>query len=271
MRGAVGSPITLTIRRADAPKPFDVKIVRAVITLGSVTGRAEGRIIYVRISSLDGNAYDALKSTIDKYSMRIGADNVQGIIVDLRNDQGGLLDQAVAIADAFITQGAIVTIRGRNANNVQRYDAHPGDLVNGKPIVVLINGGSASGSEIIAGALQDAHRATIVGTRSFGTGTVQTIIPLGVDGGLRLTTGRYYTPSGRSIQAEGIQPDVVVEQPSPPDAASQTTNAPPSEAALKSHLTQEGAPEMNGSPAYVPADPKDDKQLNYALDILRGS
>ncbi len=233
MRGDIGAPITLTIQRPNVTKPFDVKIVRGEITIEAVHGRADGQIIYVRISSFSENTYDGLKSTIDKYTQQIGADKVQGIIVDLRNNPGGLLDQAIAVSDAFLEQGEIVSTRGRHEDETQRYNAHSGDLMNGKPVIVLVNGGSASASEIVAGALQDQRRATILGTRSFGKGSVQTIIPLGSDGALRLTTARYFTPSGRSIQAQGIEPDIEVVQPLPPDLAAQITTPPKASRALR--------------------------------------
>ena len=274
MRGAIGAPITLSIRRQGVPKPFDVKIVRGEITIEAVHGRAEGQIIYVRISSFSENTYDGLKLTLDKYTQQIGADKVQGIIVDLRNNPGGLLDQAIAVSDAFLTQGEVVSTRGRHADETQRFNARPGDLANGKPLIVLVNGGSASASEIVAGALQDQRRATILGTRSFGKGSVQTIIPLGSDGALRLTTARYFTPSGRSIQAQGIEPDIEVVQELPPDLAAQMTTQPEGESRLKGHLANDqekaGKTTQSGSLAYVPTDPKDDKQLNYALNLLRG-
>jgi len=274
MRGDVGAPITLTIRRPNIPKPFDVKIVRGEITIEAVHGRAEGQTIYVRISSFSENTYDGLKSTIDKYSQQIGPDKVQGVIVDLRNNPGGLLDQAVAVSDAFLNQGEIVSTRGRHSDDSKRSDARPGDLVNGKPVIVLVNGGSASASEIVAGALQDQRRATILGTRTFGKGSVQTIIPLGSDGALRLTTARYYTPSGRSIQAQGIAPDIEVVQELPPNLAEQMVAPPEGESSLKGHLINDleknGKATQSGSLAYVPPDPKNDKQLNYALELLRG-
>jgi carboxyl-terminal processing protease len=274
MRGAIGSPITLTIQRPNVTKPFDVKIVRGEITIEAVHGRADGQIIYVRISSFSENTYDGLKQTLDKYTQQIGADKVQGVIIDLRNNPGGLLDQAIAVSDAFLNQGEIVSTRGRHADETQRYNAHSGDIANGKPVIVLVNGGSASASEIVAGALQDQRRATILGTRSFGKGSVQTIIPLGSDGALRLTTARYYTPSGRSIQAQGIEPDIEVVQELPPDLAAQITTPPEGESRLKGHLANDaekaGKATQSGSLAYVPPDPKDDKQLNYAFNLLRG-
>jgi carboxyl-terminal processing protease len=274
MRGDIGTPITLTILRKGVEKPLDIKLIRGEIVVQAVRGRAEGQIIYVRISKFSEQAFDGLKSQIDKFTKEIGASKVQGVIVDLRNNPGGLLDQAIAVSDAFLNEGEIVSTRGRHANETQRWNAHSGDLANGKPVVVLVNGGSASASEIVAGALQDQRRATIVGTTSFGKGSVQTIVPLGKDGALRLTTARYFTPSGKSIQAKGISPDVEVIQELPPELAAQITVEPRGEASLKGHLVGEGEKEgedaHSGSLAYVPPDPKDDKQLNYALDLLRG-
>jgi carboxyl-terminal processing protease len=275
MRGDIGTPITLTILRGgDDKKPFDVKLTRAEIVVQAVTGRTEGQVIYVRLASFSENAFDGLKSNIDKLGAEIGADKVQGIVLDLRNDPGGLLDQAIAVSDAFLNEGEIVSTRGRRADETQRFNAHSGDLAKGKPVIILINGGSASASEIVAGALQDQRRATILGTRSFGKGSVQTIIPLGKDGALRLTTARYYTPSGRSIQAKGIEPDIEVIQDLPPDLAAQFTGEPRGEANLKGHLVNDdeknGKSTQSGSLAYVPPDAKDDKQLQYALNLLRG-
>jgi len=196
---------------------------------------------------------------------------MKGYILDLRNNPGGLLDQAVAVSNAFLDRGEIVSLRGRNPDDAQRFDAksYPGDLIKGKPLIILINGGSASASEIVAGALQDQKRATILGTRTFGKGSVQTIIPLGGNNGaLRLTTARYYTPSGRSIQAKGVSPDIEVLQDVPAD---QQGHDMTSESKLRGHLKGQGeGAEQTGSQAYVPKDPKDDKALHAALDLLRG-
>jgi carboxyl-terminal processing protease len=271
MRGAIGTPITLTIQRKDVEKPLEIKIVRAEITVQAVKSRREGDIGYIRVSSFSEQTFDGVRTAIDKLTKEIGADKVQGWIIDLRNNPGGLLDQSIAVSDAFLDQGEVVSTRGRHADETQRYNARSGDLTNGKPVIVLVNGGSASASEIVAGALQDHRRATIVGTRSFGKGSVQTIIPLGSDGALRLTTARYFTPSGRSIQAKGIEPDIEVVQELPPDLAAQITKPTMGEADLAGHLENEAEPEAgHGSLAYVPPDAKDDKQLNYALDLLRG-
>ena len=198
MRGPVDTPITLTVARPNTD-PFDVKVVRDIIRINPVRANLEGNDIgYIRIKTFSEQTYDELKSAIQKIRKDSGA-NLKGYILDLRNNPGGLLDQAISVSDAFLDKGAIVLTRGRNANETQRSNARPGDLTDQKKMVVLINGGSASASEIVAGALQDHKRATVIGTRSFGKGSVQTIIPLGSNGAIRLTTARYYTPSGRSI------------------------------------------------------------------------
>jgi carboxyl-terminal processing protease len=270
MRGAVRSPITLTVVRKGGDKPFDVTLVREEIVVQSVKSREEGQVGYIRITQFSQQTADGLKAAIAKIQSDIGKDKVQGYVIDLRNDPGGLLDQALEVSDDFIDSGEIVSIRGRRPDQVQSFKAAGHDLAGGKPIIVLVNGGSASASEIVAGALQDHRRATVVGTRSFGKGSVQTIISLGSNGALRLTTARYYTPSGHSIQAKGIEPDVVVAEDPPPDMAT-GPQATIGEASLKGHLAAEvTGKEESGSPAYVPPDPKQDKQLNYALDLIRG-
>ena len=210
MRGRVGTDIKLTIRR-DGEEPFDVTITRAIITIQSVRSRVEKDIGYVRITTFNEQAADGLKKAVKGFKNKLG-DKIKGIVLDLRNNPGGLLEQAVAVSDSFLERGEIVSTRGRHKDDDNRYNAHPGDLTDGLPVVVLINGGSASASEIVAGALQDHHRAVIMGTRSFGKGSVQTIIPTGSLGAIRLTTALYYTPSGVSIQAKGIEPSIVVEQ-----------------------------------------------------------
>ncbi|MCX5494676.1 S41 family peptidase [Kaistia dalseonensis] len=270
MRGAVNTPITLQIQRKGIEKPFDVKVVRDVIRIQSVKSRVEGDVGYIRISSFNEQTFDGLKTAIAKLQDQIGKDKIKGYILDLRNNPGGLLDQAVAVGDTFLDHGEIVATKGRHADQNTRYDARDGDLTDGKPVIVLINGGSASASEIVAGALQDQKRATILGSRSFGKGSVQTIIPLGSNGAIRLTTARYYTPAGRSIQAKGIDPDIQVLQDLPPELKDQVTDTK-GEASLKGHLTNEaGGAEGGGSQAYVPPDEKDDKQLHQALDLLNG-
>jgi carboxyl-terminal processing protease len=270
MRGAVNTSVTLTILRGPNKDKQDIKLTRAVIQIKSVRSRKEGDDIgYIRITQFNEQTYEGVKAAMAKFQSEIPNDQFKGYVLDLRNNPGGLLDQSIAVSNAFIDRGEIVSTRGRNADETQRYNARPGDLSKGKPVVVLINGGSASASEIVAGALQDHKRATILGTRSFGKGSVQTIIPLGQNNGaVRLTTARYYTPAGRSIQAKGIDPDVQVLQDVPDELKGKDDTK--GEAALKGHL-KNGEEEKGGSQAYVPPDPKNDKQLIAAEDLLRGS
>src|SRR5438067_196108 len=209
MRGLIGSEIKLTIRR-EGKDPFDVKLTRATIKIQSVRSHLEGDTIgYVRITSFNEQTDVGLNNAMKNLKQQAG-NKLSGVILDLRNNPGGLLDQAVAVSDAFLDKGEIVSTRGRRSEDAQRYNARSGDIATGLPLAILINGGSASASEIVAGALQDHHRAILLGTRSFGKGSVQTIIPLPGHGAMRLTTARYFTPSGRSIQAEGIVPDIEV-------------------------------------------------------------
>jgi carboxyl-terminal processing protease len=210
MRGKVNTDLTLTIRR-ESEEPFEVVITRDVIKIRSVRSRAEGQVGYIRLTTFNQQTTPGLHDAVKKLREEIGED-IEGYVIDLRNNPGGLLDQAVSVSDSFLDQGEIVSTRGRDTDNAQRFNSDAGDVTDGKPVIVLINGGSASASEIVAGALQDHRRAIIMGTRSFGKGSVQTIIPLGAHGAMRLTTARYYTPSGRSIQAKGIEPDIEVEQ-----------------------------------------------------------
>ncbi len=269
MRGQVNTPVILKVLRGPKKDEKDIKLVRDVIRIKSVRSREEGDVGYIRITQFNEQTYDGLKDAMTKITADIPADKFKGYIVDLRNNPGGLLDQAIAVSNAFIDRGEIVSTRGRNADETQRFNARAADLSKGKAVIVLINGGSASASEIVAGALQDHKRATILGTRSFGKGSVQTIIPLSQNGGaLRLTTARYYTPSGRSIQAKGIEPDVQILQDVPDELKGKDDTK--GEASLRGHL-KNGEDEKTGSQAYVPPDPKDDKQLNAALDILRGN
>jgi carboxyl-terminal processing protease len=270
MRGPVNTKIKLTIMRKGADKPIDVTIVRDVIRVKSVRSHNEGEDVgYIRITQFNEQTTDGLKQAINDLNGQLGADKIKGYVVDLRNNPGGLLDQAISVSDTFLDKGEIVSTRGRNAEETQRFNARPGDMTKGKPVIVLINGGSASASEIVAGALQDHKRATLVGTRSFGKGSVQTIIPLGAgNGALRLTTARYYTPSGRSIQAKGITPDIEVLQDVPDDLKARTDTK--GEASLRGHLKAEGN-EESGSQSYVPPDEKDDAALKMALDLLRGT
>jgi carboxyl-terminal processing protease len=267
MRGAVNSAVRLKISRKGASDPVELKLTRDVIRIRSVRSRNEGDVGYVRITQFNEQTFEGLKNSVDTLTKEIGADKLKGFVIDLRNNPGGLLDQAIAVSDAFLERGEIVSTRGRNADETQRYNARSGDLTKGKPVVVLINGGSASASEIVAGALQDHKRATIIGSRSFGKGSVQTIIPLGSNGAIRLTTARYYTPSGRSIQAKGIDPEIQILNDVPAELKGKDETK--GEAALKGHL-KNGEDEQGGSSAYVPPDPKNDKQLNYAYDLLRG-
>jgi carboxyl-terminal processing protease len=270
MRGRVDTPITLTIARKGSD-PFDVRIVRQVIRINPVKSKLEDDVIYVKITTFNEQTHANLVKQIQDLKRTSKA--VKGYVIDLRNNPGGLLDQAIAVSDDFLERGTIVLTKGRNLEETQRAFARPGDITDGKPLIVLINGGSASASEIVAGALQDHQRATIVGTRSFGKGSVQTIIPLGENGALRLTTARYYTPSGRSIQARGIDPDVVIEQDLPAQFKVSGTARVLGEASLRGHLKQAGETggeprEEAGSSSYVPKDPKDDTQLQYALKLV---
>ena len=271
MRGPVNTKIKLTIMRKGSDKPIEVSIMRDVIRVKSVRSHPEGEDVgYIRITQFNEQTTDGLKQAINDLNNSLGADKIKGYIVDLRNNPGGLLDQAISVSDTFLDKGEIVSTRGRNPEETQRFNARPGDMTKGKPVIVLINGGSASASEIVAGALQDHKRATLVGTRSFGKGSVQTIIPLGAgNGALRLTTARYFTPSGRSIQAKGITPDIEVLQDVPDDLKAQTDSK--GEASLRGHLTGDAGPEETGSQSYVPPDEKDDKALHMATDLLRGT
>jgi carboxyl-terminal processing protease len=253
-------------------KPFDVTLVREEISVQTVKSHEDGQVGYIRISQFNQETAVELKSAIEKIQADIGKDKVQGYILDLRNNPAGLIDQAIAVSNDFLDGGEIVEIRGRQPDHAQRFTATGGDLAAGKPIIVLVNGGSASDSEIVAGALQDHRRATIVGTRSFGKGTVQTIVPLGDKAALRLTTGRYYTPSGRSIQTDGIVPDIVISENVPPELAKAQAHKIGAVGSVPS--TGGTPPETkgeSGSSGYIPPDPKDDTQLNYALDLLRGA
>src|SRR5215210_1660896 len=271
MRGPVNSSVKLTIRRKEKKEPLEVKLTRETIRIRPVRARTEGGDIgYLRISQFNDQTTEALRAAIKTIAGDVGPDKLKGYVIDLRNNPGGLLDQAIMVSDAFLTKGEIVSTRGRNAAETQRYAAKGKvkDLVGGKPLVVLINGGSASASEIVAGALQDHKRATVLGTRSFGKGSVQSVIPLGDRGALRLTTARYYTPSGRSIQAKGIEPDQEVLQDVPDELKGKDETK--GEAGLRGHLKNSDKDEKGGSSAYVPPDPAKDKQLNTAFDYLRG-
>ncbi len=269
MRGPVNTKIRLTIVRKGSDKPIEVTITRDIIRVRSVRSQLEGDDIgYIRITQFNEQTTEGLKKAINDITNKIDSEKLKGFVIDMRNNPGGLLDQAISVSDTFLPKGEIVSTRGRNAEETQRFNARPGDLTKNKPIIVLINGGSASASEIVAGALQDHKRATLLGTRSFGKGSVQTIIPLGSgNGALRLTTARYYTPSGRSIQAKGITPDIEVLQDVPEDLKARTDTK--GEASLRGHLKAAGK-EETGSQSYIPPERKDDKALGMAVDLLRG-
>ena len=271
MRGPVNTDIIITVRREGADAPIDITITRDIVRIQSVKWEEQGDDVgYIRISQFNERTFDGVERALNELTKEIGADKVKGFVLDLRNNPGGLLDQAISVSDAFLERGEIVSTRGREESETRRYGASAGDDASGKPVIVLINGGSASASEIVAGALQDHRRATVVGTQSFGKGSVQTIIPLGSNGAIRLTTARYYTPSGRSIQAKGIEPDLEVIQELPEELRGKVETR--GEASLRGHLSAEDGSdgEREGSHAYVPQDRAEDKQLQYALELLRG-
>ena len=277
MRGPINSEIRLMVARPGVEKPFEVKIIRAVIRVQSVRSRLEGDMVYVRITSFTEQTDSGLKAAMAKHKAELG-NRFKGVVLDMRNNPGGALDQAIAVSDAFLDKGEIVSTRGRRPEETHRYNAKVGDLAQGLPVAVLINGGSASASEIVAGALQDHQRALVIGTKSFGKGSVQSIIPLQGHGAIRLTTARYYTPSGTSIQAKGIEPDIMVEQVRVERAKN---NHRRSEADLPKHLKAEKKRNSvqvpnnhinvkpNGDGDGETVKPRD-FQLNYALDLLRG-
>ncbi len=271
MRGEINTPIVLTIVRQGADKPLDITIIRDVIKVRSVRWRIEDEDIgFIDINAFNEQTFQGLETAIDRIKEQVPEDQLKGYIVDLRLNPGGLLDQAISVSDTFLDRGLIVSTRGRNPEETRRHAARAGDLTGGKPLIVLINGGSASASEIVAGALQDHKRATVVGTRSFGKGSVQTIIPLGSNGALRLTTALYYTPADRSIQGKGIEPDIRIDQPLPEELVGRVQAR--GESQLKGHIVgNEEDDKGSGSIAYVPPDPKDDVQLVYAKDLLKGT
>jgi carboxyl-terminal processing protease len=268
MRGPVNTAVRLRVQRKERKEPLEVKLTRETIRIRPVRSRIESDLGYLRVTQFNEQTYEGLRTAIEKIAAEVGQDKLKGYVIDLRNNPGGLLDQAIMVSDAFLDRGEIVSTRGRNADETQRFNAKPGDLTKGKPLVVLINGGSASASEIVAGALQDHKRATVLGTRSFGKGSVQTIIPLGGNGAVRLTTARYYTPAGRSIQAKGIDPNVEVLQEIPEELKGKDETK--GEAGLRGHLKNGEKEEKGGSSAYIPPDPAKDKQLSAAFDFLRG-
>jgi carboxyl-terminal processing protease len=285
MRGPIGSEIIITIVREGTAEPFDVSIIRDTIKLTAVKGRVVGNTAVLRITTFNDQTTSGMKEELTKALEELGGmDNLDGVVIDLRNNPGGLLNEAITVSDAFLEKGEIVSTRGREAGSGERYNAEAGDLVSGKPIVVLINGGSASASEIVAGALQDHRRAIVVGTKSFGKGSVQTLIPLRGDGAMRLTTARYYTPSGRSIQALGISPDIVVNQPAPKPVDEAAADEPASAVRQRSEADLRGAIDNDSmtdeekrlyeeelSRAEESAKLRDeDYQLAYAVDIIKG-
>jgi carboxyl-terminal processing protease len=255
MRGAAGTTIRITLLREGLKEPLSITLKRDVIKIQSVRSRAEDDIIYLRVTSFSENTGEAMKAAYEKEKKTIGP-KLKGVVLDLRNNPGGLLDQAIAVSDAFLEQGEIVSTRSRKPEESRRFSATAGDIAGGLPMVVLINEGSASASEIVAGALKDHKRAVALGTKSFGKGSVQTVIPIDGHGAIRLTTARYYTPSGVSIQATGIVPDILVEQ-AKLEPVKNTSNF--SEAALRGHLTNDQASENAATPA-APAGKKDDKK-----------
>ena len=282
MRGPIGSEIIVTIVREGEVEPFDVSIIRDTIKLTAVRTRAEGNAVVLRVTTFNEQTFPNLRDGLaEQIEEAGGIDSIDGIVLDLRNNPGGLLSQAVYVSDAFLDAGEIVSTRGREPSDGDRFNATPGDLAEGKPIVILINGGSASASEIVAGALQDHRRAIVIGTNSFGKGSVQTVIPLRGEGAMRLTTARYYTPSGRSIQSLGISPDIIVEQPRPrPDAEEEEGEAPRqrTEASLRGSLENDSLSEDEirqieedrARAETAAALREDDYQLAYAIDILKG-
>jgi carboxyl-terminal processing protease len=285
MRGPIGSEIIITIVREGTTEPFDVSIIRDTIKLVAVKGRVVGDTVVLRVTTFNDQTTSGIRDELAKAVEEIGGmDKVSGVVIDMRNNPGGLLNEAITASDAFLEKGEIVSTRGREPGSGERYNANPGDLVNGKPIVVLINGGSASASEIVAGALQDHRRAIVVGTKSFGKGSVQTLIPLRGDGAMRLTTARYYTPSGRSIQALGISPDIVVNQPQPRPADAEAEDEPASAVRQRSEADLRGAINNDSmtdeekrlyeeelARAEESAKLRDeDYQLAYAVDIIKG-
>ncbi|KAJ03610.1 S41 family peptidase [Sulfitobacter mediterraneus] len=282
MRGPVGSEIVITVVREGEQEPFDVSIIRDTIQLTAVRARTEGNTAVLRLTTFNEQTYPKMKEGLEaQIEAAGGIDAINGIVLDLRNNPGGLLNQAIAVSDAFLEEGEIVSTRGRTLEDGDRVNATPGDLSMGKPIVVLINGGSASASEIVAGALQDHRRAIVIGTKSFGKGSVQTVMPLRGNGAMRLTTARYYTPSGRSIQALGVSPDIVVAQPSAKpeeDEADTPARKRRSEADLRGSLNNDSLTddqikqiEEDRAKAEKAAELREeDYQLAYAIDILKG-
>jgi carboxyl-terminal processing protease len=283
MRGPVGSEIVITVVREGETEPFDVSIIRDTIELTVVRSRTEGDSVVLRLSTFNDQTYPKMAEQLaEKVETAGGMDAINGFVIDLRNNPGGLLNQAIRVSDAFLNEGEIVSTRGREATDGDRFNAKLGDLAEGKPIVILINGGSASASEIVAGALQDHRRAIVIGTKSFGKGSVQTVMPLRSEGAMRLTTARYYTPSGRSIQSLGVSPDIIVAQPRRTAETEEDEDTPVrrnrSEADLRGSLNNDSLTEdeinqimEDREKAEKAAELRiDDYQLAYAIDILKG-
>ena len=275
MRGPVGSDIVITVVREGGDEPFDVTITRANLKIRAARARAEGDFGVVRLTSFTEQTYDNMKAGMERVTEELGgAENVKGWIIDLRNNPGGLLSQAVAVSDAFLDKGEIVSTRGRDPEDSDRYNAEPGDLAEGKPIVVIINEGSASASEIVAGALQDHRRAIVLGAKSFGKGSVQTIVPLSGKGAMRLTTARYYTPSGRSIQSLGIEPDILIEQrrlETGEEEERRTRSEADLRGSLEQSLSDDERRQFEEERARHEATAElrnEDLQLAYAIDVL---
>ncbi|MGP1357476.1 S41 family peptidase [Roseicyclus sp.] len=281
MRGPVGSEITITVVREGQDQPFDITIVRDRIRLTAVRSRLEGNTAILRISTFNDQTYPNLTDGLEEMIAEVGGlENLNGVVIDLRNNAGGLLSEAIRVTDAFLDQGEIVSTRGREPQDGDRYNATAGDLIEGLPMVVLVNGGSASASEIVAGALQDHRRAVVVGTNTFGKGSVQSVMPLPGNGAMRLTTSLYYTPSGRSIQALGVAPDILVEQREPVEVTEEeeATANRRNEASLRgalqnSTLTEDQIRQLEEEQAIAEATARlrnEDYQLAYAIDILTG-
>ena len=279
MRGPVGSEILITVVREGEDEPFDVTIIRDFIKLTAARVRTEGKSVVIRITTFNDNTFDNIRDGLDnELESAGGLENINGVVIDLRNNPGGLLSQAIRVSDAFLEKGEIVSTRGRDPEEGDRYNATPGDLINGKPIVVLINGGSASASEIVAAALKDHRRGIVVGTNSFGKGSVQTVMPLREQSAMRLTTARYYSPSGRSIQNLGVTPDIIVEQPRRRAEDEEEGFKFRSESDLRGSLSNDSLTEdeiqqieEDRAKAEKAAELRNaDYQLAYAIDILTG-
>jgi carboxyl-terminal processing protease len=270
LRGPVGSKVIITVVR-DKKDPYEIEIKRDVIKIKSVKHNTIKNIGYVRLTTFSDTTTSGLEKAINKIKKDVG-NKFQGLILDLRNNPGGLLNQSISVADTFLNQGEIVSTQGRKDDDTSRVFAKKGDLINGKPLIVLINSGSASASEIVAGALKDHSRAIIIGTRSFGKGSVQSIIPLAGNGAMRLTTARYYTPSGVSIQAKGIEPDIIVEA-GITDLKKKTVDNRREEN-LRGALDKKNKSEQKETDKEVPLTPLEkliqDNQISRAVDLIRG-